>query len=441
VRDMLVYRAPLQGAVKELLAVTIHPRPNGLRVTIRYVLLGGRVVVHRGRIYVPGAPRRAVVRVAGYQISGGELFLTLVYAPPVIEEIKEDLVLADHFALPFALQAWGVECIALATCSVSVVCRGWGRTLSIAGAATLNLRAPAQMHQLRIPFCRSIPLTQELHHVWHVRTTTTTSEAVEPGGRIVGTVTIAIRCVGRPLRVAADVAGYLDRSEVARVREVLATVARVTAAQAGEGEALVQGALDLDIYWADRDGQSRWTGRSVPFAGVLAVPGQGLDDRLEVQAQVLSLSLSPGLAPDRAAPVGAQILLAVTVTALRTANVLLDGLCYRLQRVVGQACTTLEVVAPFEASRSGSSPVRPAPEGAPLVRGSTPGATEITCAAPGAVRSILALEQRVGQVRALLALTGGGLHLVTAPLPQPATKLLAIASKQGDGWLIRIFSG
>jgi len=70
-------------------------------------------------------------------------------------------------------------------------------------------------------------------------------------------------------------------------------------------------------------GASRWAGRTVPFAELVAVAD---GDRLEAAARIEGLSHGPA---------GIQISLVLRVTALRTETVRLDGACYRAERVAG----------------------------------------------------------------------------------------------------------
>lgn len=354
---MLFYRARLEGAIAAVVSLTAGPvrwRPGlgggegRARVTLRYALAPtGEVRLHRGWLYTH-LPAGTRLRVAGYQADGPELLLSLRPMRPARGEPER---VDDRFRLPFHLQSWGLSVLRAVSARLSLACRARQGAMLLRGRLRLVVEGPAGTLAVAIPFCRLLAVAACEELDWRARGGVVVLACrVEPGGAVVGEAVLAVSCQGRTPAAAAPSAP----PEVAVVRELTGHVATVSAEHAGEGRALVRGALELDVAWADGSGRSRWTGRETPFGALLAIPGLQEGDRLEPVAEIDRLSRVGRGAQSRAAA-----LVAVGVTALRSVHLPLEGQWYRVEQVMGQAIATLPVVAELF-DRPCPAPPRPA---------------------------------------------------------------------------------
>ncbi|MFZ5823977.1 MAG: hypothetical protein ACOY94_06580, partial [Bacillota bacterium] len=241
----------------------------------------------------------------------------------------------DRFRLPFRLEPRGVSALRAVSARLSLACRARPGAMLLRGRLRLVLETPDGPLALAIPFCRLVAVTASEALSWRARGGLVALACrMEPGGAVVGEATLAVSCHGQlpgaPVPARAP--------EVAAVRELTGQVVSVSAEHGGEGRVLVRGVLSLELSWADGGGRSRWTGREATFGALLAIPGLQEGDRLVPVAEIDRLSRVGRGAGSRAAA-----LVAVGVTALRTAHLPLEGQWYRLEQVMGQAVATVEL--------------------------------------------------------------------------------------------------
>lgn len=339
---MLVYRARLGEAAGEILAVSVRPRPAAfllgdslparLRVIIRYALPSGAVHVHRGDLCGAGTPRPWVV--AGYQLDDGEVLVSLIPASPAGRQ--QAVFLTDQVRLPFAVTAWGVTRLEAVQVRLDAVCRAGERAVTVRGTVRLELVTPGVTLRLRIPFCRLMAAEGGRGLRWQVWGAVTRLKArVEPGGQISGEMGLTLRCAGRPAAERPQAQPASRAPVLALVRGLEGRILRAEAEPLDGEHVLARGTAELDLYWIDEAGRSRWTGRTVAFAAVLPLKGVRPDDRLEAVATVERLT------PVRQAQrVTARLVAGLRVTALRDAVGSLGTRQYRLQELAGEATGT-----------------------------------------------------------------------------------------------------
>jgi hypothetical protein len=419
---VLVYRAVLDVTAPELLAVGVRRRwaprgfgsgalPGRFRVTVRYAGPDGLVRTHRGQV-AARVPDGAVLAVAGVQVAGSEVLITFRPAPAVARASR-GLAVSDRFRVPIRLQAWGVTALTGAEVAVRASCRARDDALLLRGTATVALKTPAASFPLRIPFCRLVAGDTGEGLCWEARAGVSGLHLrVGSGGLITGELVVAARCEGRP----REPSGPPASEPVRNIREIGCRVAGVAGEHAGAGHAVVRGTAELDIYWVAEAGRSRWTGRSVPFSALLELEGLREGDRLDAWCRVERLAQHGPI--ER--PV-ASLVLGVGVTALRPANVVLDGVPYRLEQVRGAAATTLTTEVRLWGG--GATEDRAGGPGAPAAESRT---VALPLAGPAEgweeVAAVLTPEAAAGargqgrwRVRAAL----GGTPLGQAPYPVP----------------------
>jgi hypothetical protein len=352
---MLVYRARLDGAACEVLSVAVRQRPvlpflgagspgAPYMVTVRYAAADGTVRTHRGLVRAAGAPG-ATLAVAACQVDGAEALITL--RPAGAPRAPRGVAVADRFRLPLSLQAWGVTAIAGAEVAVRATCRARGDALLLRGVALVQVATPGATFRFRIPFCRVLAAdAAEAGLCWQSMAGAAGLHLqVAPGGLITGELVVAARCEGRP-RAAPPAP-----ADCRTVWEVGGRIARVAAEHAGQGHAVLRGMIELDVFWLDGAGTSRWTGRSLPFSALLEVPGVAEGDRLEGWARLERLAQQGA-----AGATVAALAVAAGVTALRPAEVALGEAQFRLDRVAGSAVTTLTLTAQLWEAPGGAGP-------------------------------------------------------------------------------------
>lgn len=347
---MLVYRATLDGP-RQILGVAVRPlwaggaalgpsstgAPYG--VALRFVDAGGRVRTHRGRLVAALAPGTSL-RVAGWQVDDGGALVSLRADPPLRRgAAARGGALSDRFRLPFRATAWGVTAVSGADLILSAVCRPAGvGALLLRGVLRLTVETPAAAFRFRIPFCRVVAATVPAGCRWTALAGVTGLHMqVAPGGQITGEAVVAVRCEGRPVPEEARPAG----ADLGTVRELTAQLEQAAAEPATPGHAVVRGTVQLDLYYTDRAGASRWAGRRLPFSALAELPGAGPNDRLEVTGAVQRLTHRPedGLT--------VHLVLALAVTALQARLVTLDGAPCRVEAVVATASCTVMLAEPF----------------------------------------------------------------------------------------------
>jgi len=301
-------------------------------------------------------------------VDGGEVLLSLAPVPAGAGRER----LRDRFRLPFHLTSWGVEAVTGVRTELFCIATVRPGTLVLRGRGLVVLETPSVRLVRAIPFCRLVAVALNAHLEWRARAVVEGVEVrVGPGGAVEGWLHVAVDCRGEPRPVSSlptadpggatsGVAGWRGPiaaatwrpgSDIpAAVRKVGAAVKRLEATVATDGLALVSGAVELDVAWADRSGRGRWTCREVPFSALLSIAGLCEGDRLEPVAQV-----------ERQTRVGKGVdervflLVGVGLTALRTVHLELGGAWYRAERVVGQAAVTVELNEPLF-PREGPSP-------------------------------------------------------------------------------------
>ena len=306
-----------------------------VRVVLRYGPQQGPVRTHRGWLYTDLSPGRRL-RLTGCQVEGGEVLLSLAPLPPGAGRER----LRDRFRLPFHLTSWGVEAATRIRTEVFCIPTARPGVLVLRGRAAVVLETPAARLVRWIPFCRRVAVDLNADLDWRARAAAEGVEVrVGPGGEVEGWLYLTVDCRGEPGMAGAawDRTGTREDAPAA-VRKVDAAAKRVEATVVTDGLALVSGAVELDVAWADRAGRGRWTCREVPFSALLPVDGLCAGDRLEPAAQVERLARVGKGTDERAV-----LLMGVGVTALRTVHVQLGGVWYRAEQVVGEAATTVEV--------------------------------------------------------------------------------------------------
>jgi hypothetical protein len=357
----LVYRVRLQCRQATLLQVSVRrgkmsfsliggETPAAFQVTVRYAAPDGRVLTHRGQIHAV-VPLDATLVVAGWQVDETEALIALRPARHG-RHTGRGLAVADQFWLPVGLWAWGVTAIRGVETHLSLRAfrgapaggesrTGAGSTwLTVAGVLRLLLHTGGTVLRLWVPFVRMVTAEVEGGLHWQALGGVTGLRlSVGEGGQISGEVTLTLRVLGRAEpNGASPPADAPIRPSV--VREVAGRIAAVQAAYAGPGAAVVNGEAELDLYWADQAGRSRWTGRTGSFSALLELPGLAEADLLEAQARLAQLSWT-GQGPS-----GMHGLVAVSVTALRPAELEMGAVRYRLERVLGTATATLPLEVP-----------------------------------------------------------------------------------------------
>lgn len=344
---MLFYRARLDRPAAAL-QVSLSPvRPASpaaaaglggrVRVVARYGPASGPVGVHRGWLHTDLPPGRRL-RLAGCQSDGDALLLSLGAVP--MRAGRERLT--DRFRLPFRLTAWGVEAVAGVRVELFCVPSVRPGVLLLRGRAVVVLETPADRLVRVVSFCRRLAVDLNLHLRWRARAAVEGLDVrVGPGGAVEGWLHVAVVCQGEPGRDDGGASGAALRDPAA-VRRVDAAVARLDAEVIRDGLALVSGAVELDVAWADRSGRGRWTSREVPFSALMEIPGLCEGDRLKPVAQVERVN-RVGAGADE----WAFLLLGVGLTALRPVHREIGGAWYRMAQVVGQAVATAEVDEPL----------------------------------------------------------------------------------------------
>lgn len=414
---MLFYRAQLEGPPAGVLSLSAGPvrvrsGPGGgagrARVTLRYALSpSGRVCTHRGWLHttLPAGTRLVLV---GYQADGDALLLSL---RPAGRSKGGPQRLTDRFPLSFRLPLWGGDGhVPGLTFRLQVRCRPVPGGLLISGRLSMGGNGPGTAGSTAVPFCRLLTAPADPGLSWRAYgAVVELSCRAEPEGTAAGEVAVAVLCLGRPPSGPPAPA----QPPVATVREVAARVLRTAVEPAGEGRAIVRGAVEVEVDWADQLGYSRWTGREVPFSALVEVPGLLEGDRLEAVAEI-----------DRLTRISDRLflLLAVGVTALRPVHIRLDGQYYRVEQVLGQAVTTLEVAEPLFC--------RPALPRAPVLRRSAeallPADPEIRPSLRVRLRGPVAAGQRWRSMASLTGGSAGRLRLpLSGPLPDGAQPALA----------------
>ena len=155
---MLFYRARLEGpaAVLDVSLSPVRPvratqsrgagagpvAPTGLqgrvRVALRYGPAAGPVRTHRGWLYTDLPPGRCL-RVAGCQVDGGEVLLSLAPVPAGAGRER----LRDRFRLPFHLTSWGVEAVTGVRTELFCIATVRPGTLVLRGRGLVVLETPS----------------------------------------------------------------------------------------------------------------------------------------------------------------------------------------------------------------------------------------------------------------------------------------------------------
>jgi hypothetical protein len=444
---MLLYRAQLADGAATVLSAAVRPAParprlgDGggalFRVTVRYVVTGGRLATHRGwlRAAVPAGRGLAV---AGSHLSGTELFLTLgPGAPP--ERTGVGAALGDRFRLPLRLQAWGVTAVQGAGIDLQVLCRSGGGALLVRGVLGLLLETPgsAVPLRLRVPFCRTLAADGGEDLRWRALAGVTGLYLkVEPGGRIEGEAVVALRCEGRPPGPGPARGLTAGGADFARLRELSGRILRAAAEPAGAGHALVQGLAELDLYWFDREGRSRWTGRQVPFSALVEVEGTAPGDRLEAAATLERLHHRAPPEGSGGGPVVAHLVISTSVTALRSRVLEMGGARYRLEQVVGSAAAAVEAEARFFPPEEGADTgggFQVVPATLPLA-GPAAGWQEVAT-----VLSTPEAERDAGRWRVRAAL--GGTPAGEPPYPAPLKAMASGSGPDGLSGVLTVIAG
>lgn len=482
VGKVLVYRARLPEDAERVVSVSVRTGRSaaGLgggrlrtpcRVMIRYAAADGQVRRHRGELLAALAPGVGL-QVLACQFAGGEVLLSL---RPVHRQGGRapglglgagagdgagpgagaagglagpmGPAVADSFALPFGLQAWGVTAVTGARVWLRVACRARPGALALRGTLRLALATPGGPLHLRIPFLRVFAVTAlpdglRWRALWRV---TRLHAQVDQGGLISGEVLLAVRCLGRPPAGSAALA-TAPKPDMKSIREVTGQITGLTAEPAGPGCAIIRGTVDLDIYGVDGEGASRWAGQVVPFAELLAVAD---GDRLEATGRIERLSHGPA---------GIQITLNLDVTALRTETIHLFGTSYRAERLVGAAAATLVLTetvrraAPTQPVPTTRANAAPGPASGrdwidvPVTR-ARPGAahdqaSHVHLPLPAPAHAVTALQiTDEGNVEAMVKTNPGHL-LIRGQIGKHRTGASAAATAypimQGDRWQLRI---
>lgn len=406
---MLLYRAQLREAGAVVVAVTVRRRGQRplFHIIVRYAGADGRMLMDRGQLWAE-LPAGVKLTVAGYQQIGAELFITLRRVPPPARSTGDDgAALTDRFRIPLGLQAWGVTAVQGVRLGLQAVCRCRGGSLLVRGALRVVLQTRGAPFRLRIPFCRVLAVDPEAVAGlrWRVLAGVSGLQLrVESGGRVDGEVTMALRCEGRQPGPGDVLPAF------GRVRELSGRVVRVAAEPAGDGHILVRGQVDLDLYWFDAGGLSRWTGRQAPFGALVTLDGLVPDDRLEATAVLDHLHQRVD-----AGAVAAHLIVTVTVTALRPELVTLGEGCYRLERVVGSRVTTIAVAERFfdDVGAAAGGSVRDVPGALPLP--GPAGGWEVLTVLVSAADVAVAAGAARWSVRAAVSGTPAG----EAPYPAP----------------------
>jgi len=424
---VLAYRARLDESAEVIVSVAVRLRPvaGGLGthrpsasclVVIRYACAGGRLRRHRGALPVDLPPGTAL-RVAAFQLSGSEAFITLRPAPPPPRGAGNGAAVMDRFTLPLGLQAWGVTALSGAEIALRLICRGREQELVLRGVVYVTLHSPGGAFRLRIPFLRILAAVVPAGLHWRAMGGVTGLHArVEPGGRIAGELVLAVRCEGRP-RPAARL-----QPPFALLHEVTGTIARLAAEPAGPGHSVVRGALELDMYGTDDQGRSRWAGRTLPFSALLAVAGERLEPFARIERIRHNIS-------------AVQATLEVGVTALRPETVQLGAAPFRLERILGTAVTTLVLSQPVkeDGERSGKPGTTERRDGFLPVPGPAAGWEEVAVviSAPG-------VEPLRGASRWSVRAALGGTPAGEAPYPAPLRATTGGTAELAEGQALAV---
>lgn len=454
-RKVLVYRARLPEGAVRVISVSVRTAQSaaGLgggrlrtpcRVMLRYATAGGQVRRHRGELWTALAPG-AVVRAAACQVEGGEALVSLRPVRARGAPSQPGAAVADRFDLPFSLQAWGVTALTGARVWLRLACRARPGALALRGTLRVLLETSGGLLRLRMPFVRllAVPDVDDTLR-WRASWRTRGLRAhVGPGGQISGNLRLTVRCEGRPpAPIAPATVEQQSPAVLKSIREVTGQITGLTAEPAGPGCAIVRGAVELDIYGVDATGASRWAGRAIPFAELVAAAD---GDRLEATAGIERLSHGPG---------GVQVSLVLGVMAFRTETVRLDGGEYRAERIVGTAETTVLLltgtpVGPAPGDARGEQPLRPVPAGGwarvPVLP-STPGEEDgngirLHLPLPAPARAVAGLQiTDAGHVEALVKTDLGLLHVCGQSSEQLTNVVAATAYPimHGDGWQLRV---
>ncbi|MFZ5818026.1 MAG: hypothetical protein ACOY93_22470 [Bacillota bacterium] len=405
---MLLYRARVEGPIAQVVSLAAGPvrcrpglgtGPGTARITLRYARSpGGEVRCHRGWLHT-SLPAGTRLEGVGCQVDGAELLLSLRPVRPVRAGAER---LEERFGLPFHLPGRGEGALEGCRTRLRLSCRPREGALLITGRLTIRGEGPGGPLRLDLPFARLVAAGANRGLRW-----TAAGELLqltcrrEPGGLLAGEAVLALTCLGRPEAGAP--------ADAAAVREVSATAGELSASFLQDGRALVEGRVALEAAWSDRSGRGRWTGREVPFSAVLSLPGLCRGDRLEPVARVERISRAGEGEGARAV-----LLLGVGLTALRTVHLPLEGDWYRVERVVGQAVTSLTLDRPLFRSDPGAA--------VPLGARAATEQTRSSLPLPAPLRAAHGLELVGGggawEARLLLRLRDG-LRLVAADLTLP----------------------
>ncbi|WP_043714102.1 hypothetical protein [Symbiobacterium thermophilum] len=358
---MLFYRAPLDRPAAAL-HVTVSPvrtavlpslteapvLPGRVRVVVRYGPRTGPVGVHRGWLHTDLPPARRL-RLAGCQQDDGGLLLSLATVPT--RAGRESLT--DRFRLPLHMTTWGIEAISGVRVELFCIPSVLPGRLVLRGRAAVAVETPAERLVRAVPFCRGRAVALNPHLSWRARAAVEGLDLrVAPGGLVEGWLHVAVACWGEPEEAMGGAAAA--PADPVAVRRVDAAIARVEAEAVRDGLALVSGAVELDVAWADRSGRGRWTCRAVPFSALVPLAGLCEGDQLEPVAQVEQLSRVGAGASARA-----TLLLGIGLTALRPVHREIGGAWYRMAQVVGQAVATVQLDEPLFPREERSAPTEP----------------------------------------------------------------------------------
>ncbi len=352
--EVLCYRTRLLGPVDRLVSLgvgVVQASPGSLlgrraAVTIRYTLPNeSRVQVHRGWLYTE-FPCGTRLQVIGFQAEGPEVLLSL---RPVRAGAERSGTVASRIRLPFQFQSWGVRVLRAASFRLKLACRTGFEGLLMHGWLSLILQTDSSPLHLRIPFCRLLRGEKGSDLQWRCYGGVLGFRTwVHEGGTIEGEALIEIQASGISPQPAP-----LTEPAVALWREISAEVTGITAEVIRPDKALVSGRVNLDLYWSDRSGRSRWTGRTVPLSAMLELPGLREGDRLEPVARVERL-----LRVGEGDTARASLLAAVGLTALRSSFRRVEGALCRLEEVVGQAFTSVAMDEPLRQPPTVELPLR-----------------------------------------------------------------------------------
>jgi hypothetical protein len=291
-------------------------------------------------LYTVHPPGRQL-RLLGNHLDGAALLLSLGLVPAQAGGERVQV----HVDLPFRLESWGVTAATGMVVRLSCTCAAEQGGLLLRGRAHLRLETPG-MHLLRtVHFSRFAAVDLNPHLRWRaVGWVEALDCRIAPDGVIEGRLQAVVACRGdaeaSPPLVLPGRGFAVDG--VAAVRRVSAGVAKLAAEYVSDGWALVSGMVEVDVAWADQSGRGRWTCLQTPFSAMLAIPGLEDGDRLEPTAQIDRISRM-GHGPEERS----FLLLALGLTALRPAHLPLEGSWYRVERVVGQAVCSLDLVQPL----------------------------------------------------------------------------------------------